>query len=120
MDDLNATSNAPQNQPEESTGHSGAGSIVGTIIIILLLAVGAFYFWGAKLNKIDDSPPPLILGNETTESLPVPSSDVTSGLPPQQTSDDSEAIMADINAMNLDQLDAQTDASLQTYGTVTQ
>ncbi|MDP3965367.1 MAG: hypothetical protein Q8Q13_01040 [bacterium] len=126
---VNQTSQTPPVQPEkpvtrpqvsmpDPSTRSGAGSIIGAIIIILLLAAGAFYFWGAKLNGTDTNPPPLILGNETAGADA--SSDVASGLPPQQTSDDEAAINADIQAMNIDQLNAQNDASLQTYGTDTQ
>ena len=112
------TSQTPPVQPEKATTRSGAGSIIGAIIIILLLAAGAFYFWGAKLNGTDSNPPPLILGNETADANA--SSDVASGLPPQQTSDDEAAINADIQAMNLDALDAQTAGSLEAYEAATQ
>jgi len=116
MDDFNMTKNgAAQNQPEKPAAKSGVGSIIGAIIIIILLAAGAFYFWGAKLNETGNNPPPLILGNEAADS-----SDVASGLPPQQTSDDEAAINADIQAMNIDQLDAQTAGSLEEYQAATQ
>jgi len=115
---VSETSQTPPVQPEKPTTRSGFGSIIGAIIIILLLAFGAFYFWGAKLNGTDTNPPPLILGNETAGADA--SSDVASGLPPQQTSDDAAAINADLEAMDFTQFDAQNDASLQTYGTATQ
>lgn len=35
----------PQGKPEP------AGPFVGTIIVVLLLAFGALYFWGVHLNK---------------------------------------------------------------------
>lgn len=87
---------------------AGTGSLVGAVIIILLLAFGAFYFWGAKLNQGDDNPPPLILGDETA-------SDESSGLPPQQASDETAAIEADLQAMNIDTLSAQTANNLQGF-----
>ncbi|MEN9561434.1 MAG: hypothetical protein RIQ56_707, partial [Candidatus Parcubacteria bacterium] len=41
------------------------GPVVGVLIILLVLTIGAFYFWGAYLNKkgIDDNPPPFIPGD---------------------------------------------------------
>lgn len=35
----------------ERQGKSSAGPIVGIVIIIILLIVGALYFWGAHLNN---------------------------------------------------------------------
>ena len=117
MDEFNKVNDVNQVQPEKPIPSSGVGSIVGAIVIILLLAAGAFYFWGAKLNGGNDNPPPLILGNETAS---VESSDASAGLPPQHTSDEAAAIEADIQAMNIDQLNAQTNSSLEAYGTAAQ
>ncbi len=113
VNDMGQTS--PPTQPEKS---SGAGSIIGAVIIIVLLAIGAFYFWGAKLNERNDNPPPLILGNETADTDLA--SDTAAGLPPQQASDDTAAINADIQAMNIDALGAQTASSLEAYDAATQ
>lgn len=41
-------------EPDTENEKSSAGSIVGIVIIVLLLAVGAFYFWGAHLNAASD------------------------------------------------------------------
>lgn len=117
MDELNTAGNAQQVQPDKPA-RSGVGSIVGAIIIIILLAVGALYFWGAKLNERNDSPLPLILGNETTESNL--SSDAAAGLPPLQESDDAATINADIQAMDIGALNAQTASSFEAYQAVTQ
>lgn len=109
MDENNQTNNqgsVPQGMPLQENQHSGTGSLVGAIIIILLLAFGAFYFWGAKLNTGSNNPPPLILGDEAA-------SDESSGLPLQQTSDETAAIEADLQAMNIDALNAQTANNLQ-------
>lgn len=109
MDENNRVNNqgaASGEQPAYQSQSSGIGSLVGAIIIILLLAFGAFYFWGAKLNTGSNNPPPLILGDEAA-------SDESSGLPPQQTSDEAAAIEADLQAMNIDQLNSQTTSDLQ-------
>ncbi len=39
---------------------SGSGPIVGVSIIVVLLIVGALYFWGAELNETEVQPLPLI------------------------------------------------------------
>ncbi|MDP2648814.1 MAG: hypothetical protein Q8P19_02840 [bacterium] len=46
---------------------ASAGPIIGVIIIVLLLVVGALYFWGSHLNS-DNSPDqlPLIPGDNST------------------------------------------------------
>ena len=54
----------PDNTPAPKGG--AAGPTVGIIIIVILLAFGAFYFWGAKLNQQDQQPLPLIPGDTTT------------------------------------------------------
>lgn len=36
---------------------SGMGPTIGIIIILVLLAVGAFYFWGHALNQQQPEPP---------------------------------------------------------------
>ncbi len=46
---------------------SSAGPVVGIIIIVVLLSIGAFYFWGAHLNAQNpENDLPLILGDPTT------------------------------------------------------
>ncbi|OHB18481.1 MAG: hypothetical protein A2854_04340 [Parcubacteria group bacterium RIFCSPHIGHO2_01_FULL_56_18] len=49
------------------TQKPSAGPIVGIIIIVLLLVVGALYFWGAYLNS-QNTPDelPLIPGDDST------------------------------------------------------
>ncbi|OGG71155.1 hypothetical protein A3F27_01915 [Candidatus Kaiserbacteria bacterium RIFCSPHIGHO2_12_FULL_53_13] len=110
MDQENKENKMPVQKPEGS----GTGALVGAVIIIILLAVGAFYFWGAKLNQGNDNPLPLILGNDSASDEP--SSDASAGLPPQGNSDDADAIIADLEAMNTDQLDAQTASSVEAFG----
>lgn len=46
---------------------SGAGAMVGVIIIVILMLFGALYFWGAYLNSKNQSQQlPLIPGDATT------------------------------------------------------
>lgn len=97
----------PDNQIKDGQeSPSGAGPFVGAVIIILLLALGAFYFWNSKLSEVNNNPPPLILGNDSADAGA--SSDLGAGLPPQGDSDTLESINADIEAMNIEQFsDAQ-------------
>ncbi|MDO8514513.1 MAG: hypothetical protein Q7S50_03155 [bacterium] len=49
---------------------SSTGPIVGTIIIVVLLVVGALYFWGAQLNQRDaEDQLPLIPGNDSSTTI---------------------------------------------------
>jgi len=48
---------------------SSIGPIVGAIIIVALLILGALYFWGAHLNATNqENNLPLILGNDSTQA----------------------------------------------------
>jgi len=45
---------------------SSAGPIVGAVIIVVVLILGALYFWGAHLNATNqENNLPLILGNDS-------------------------------------------------------
>ncbi len=43
-------------QPEPAETKGGIGPLVGSIIVIVILIIGAIYFWGGKLNRIDTLP----------------------------------------------------------------
>lgn len=44
----------PQNtMPAGDSKKSGVGALIGSIIIILILVLGALYFWGGKLQTSD-------------------------------------------------------------------
>jgi uncharacterized protein HemX len=95
----NLQDNAPQ-QP-------GMGALVGTLIVLAVLVLGGVYFY---LNKQMAEPqtPPVILG-DTTPTPPLEQSS-----PAPSSSDDVNAIEADVSATDLDQLEAQIDADLKT------
>ena len=47
----------------------GMGPLIGSIIIIIVLVIGAVYFWGDKLNKQeikDDAPAALSASDDAT------------------------------------------------------
>lgn len=112
MDQFNTTpsNEAPtQDPPEEKTG-SNTGALVGTLIIVVLVAIAAFYFWGARLNERSDNPPSYQSGEESAGS-----NDTQAGLPPQTSSDSADDIYADIEAMNIQQMEAANANSSQSF-----
>lgn len=104
----------PTIAPQSAERHA-VGPIAGAIIVILLLIAGGLYFWGAQLSKQQAQPEvPVIQSNDTsyTQSEGTLTSDTSAGLPPQSSSDDISSIEADLNAMNMDQLESQNSAEL--------
>ncbi len=83
----------------------GMGALVGTLIVLAVLVLGGVYFF---LNKqmADQPTPPVILGDTT--SAPIVEND-----PAPSSSDAVTDINADIEATDLNQLDAQIDADLK-------
>lgn len=53
---------------DHASGHkSSAGPLIGTAIVVILLLLGALYFWGAQLNRQKTMEQlPVILGDSTT------------------------------------------------------
>lgn len=84
---------APSMEPK-----SNMGPVVGIIIIVIILIVGAFYFWSTRLQPAIEAPQ---AGSQTTEADPF-----VSNLGAVGSSDDLGSIEADLNATNLDGLDS--------------
>ena len=74
-----------------------AGPVIGAVIIILILVVGALYFWGAKLNKE---------ANQTPEDILSAEDQTLNQLQTQSTSTEIGDIETDLNATDLNNLDA--------------
>jgi len=68
--DMPPQSSIPKDELLLPPGHkSGAGGLVGIIIIIVLLMVGALYFWGAHLNnQSEQSQVPYIPADNSTST----------------------------------------------------
>ncbi|HEY4495758.1 MAG TPA: hypothetical protein VJC04_00135 [Candidatus Paceibacterota bacterium] len=81
----------------QTSENKPAGPIIGVVIIILILVVGALYFWGAKLNKE---------ANQTPENILSAEDQTLNQLQTQSTSTEVTDINADLNATVLDGLDA--------------
>lgn len=99
----NTINQAPQ---ENASQNPGMGALVGTLIVLAVLVLGGVYFF---LNKqmVEPQTPPVILG-DATPTLPATQND-----PVPSSSDAVNAIDADIDATDLNQLDAQIDADLK-------
>lgn len=83
----------PTNKPKEG----GLGPIIGIIIIIILLALGAMYYFTAGLEQIQDAQP------NTGEGI-VPRDDAAALLE-QSDSTDIDAIETDLEGTDLTGLD---------------
>nr|QBM02320.1 hypothetical protein [uncultured archaeon] len=85
----------PNTTPLPPQGESKLGPIIGIIIVVIVLIIGALYFWGEKLNKANDLPQGDTMVNN---------------LKSQQNSDEVSSIEADLKATNLDDIDADLKA----------
>jgi len=108
--------------PEENFGNTGAppentshlGVILGILIVILILILGGLYLWGSTIQKGHDVEVAPTADRPTAEENNEPESanaeaDVET-MQALSTSNEIEAIEADIESTNLDQLDAELDA----------
>ncbi|HVM73932.1 MAG TPA: hypothetical protein VMU13_03600 [Candidatus Paceibacterota bacterium] len=65
---LNQTNDVPHVEiPQVAPAkQSSVGSLIGIVIILVLLVVGAFYAWGARLNKQSVPTQIITIVNSTT------------------------------------------------------
>ncbi|PIR82311.1 hypothetical protein COU20_03040 [Candidatus Kaiserbacteria bacterium CG10_big_fil_rev_8_21_14_0_10_59_10] len=104
-----------QTMPSASP-HQPVGPWIGAGIVVILLVVGALYFWGAKLNEraSGSNLPPFITddnGNGGYADSAI-EADVYTVLPPQSDSDEIEDIEADLAAMDMSGFEWQTESDL--------
>lgn len=64
MPPTNAPQSTPSKMPPQKPG--SMGPFFGIIVILIVILVGAFYFWGKALNEQHQNPPPYIPGDATT------------------------------------------------------
>ena len=103
--------------PKPQHAHKPVGPIAGAIIIIVLLVAGGLYFYGAQLNRETADQMPYIPSDDymmPEGSMPAGElqSDTSAGLPPQSDSDDVSSIQADMNAMDIDQMNSENSAEI--------
>lgn len=83
----------------ESGGKKPFGPTVGIIVIILVLLLGGFYFWWTQFRGTD----------MTAEEILNQADPALQALEQQDTSDEIAAIEADLEATDLEGLDAELD-----------
>lgn len=81
---------------------SSIGGVIGTIIILSLIILGGLYFWG---KRIEESKAKRQLINDNIPEQTVTSDKTT--IKEVGASDDLNTIEAELNATNLDNLDAE-------------
>jgi len=89
--------NATDSSPITAEENGGLGATIGSVIVIVVLILGGFYLWSQKNANI-----------EALLDEPLPESDETlTALQAQSTSDNIESIENDLNATDLENLDAE-------------
>lgn len=61
----------PQSTPpatDASRAKPAFGPFIGIVVILLMVLIGAFYFWGKALNEKGKNPPPYIPEQEAVQS----------------------------------------------------
>ena len=91
MEDQN---NVNVNLGATPTGGSSAGLIVAIVVILALIALGGLYFWNQ--SAVDQE----LMNDESFEAINT-----------QSSSDETSSIEADLNSTNVDNLDAELNAS---------
>lgn len=74
--------------PQTHSVETAIGPIIGSLIIVILLIIGALYFWGQKLNDRQER-------NRQNEEL----------LQNSEERDDIESILRDLDQTTIDDLD---------------
>ncbi|RJQ34897.1 hypothetical protein C4556_01270 [Candidatus Parcubacteria bacterium] len=102
MDQAPYTSPIPPAPAQQAPASSSLGPVIGAIIVILVLGLGALYFWGAQLNEQPDELP-FIPGDGTSESW----------MPQSSGSDEAAAIEAELQATDMSAFEQQMNADLE-------
>lgn len=92
-------------EPQENK--SSIGSIIGTIIIIAIIILGGLYFWGKRMQeaKIKEN----LVNDTSSQTTEV---NETATIQTVSSSDDLNAIEADLNNTNLDNLGSEINAQI--------
>ncbi len=87
---------------------SSVGSIISIIIILVLIVIGALYFWGKQVEETKMTEQTPELQTETDASM-----NEAAAIKAVSTSDDLGSIEADLKATNLNNLDAELNVQAQ-------
>ncbi len=85
--------------PKMNNEKKPIGPVIGVIIIVLVLTLGGFYFYGDQLNRKNEVMTPEEIVNTSDEA--------TLNLKQQGTSDEINSIETDLNATDLNNLDKE-------------
>lgn len=92
----------PNTLQDNAPDKKSSGPLIGIIIIIVVLLVGGLYFWMTKIATIPEE-----TGTDTEA--------VVEQLSTQSASDEISAIEADLDATDLENLDAELDSLLNEF-----
>ena len=100
------TKNTPV--PEASKDHhSHIGPILGVLIVVLVLILGGLYLWGGTISETGEMVEPQSIENNEPETVRAEADEQI--LNTTSSSDEIEAIEADLESTELDELDAELD-----------
>lgn len=80
IDNENEDRLLPERFPDEAPVRSSWGAVIGVGIIIVMLLVGALYFWGAHLETLQKRTPPPYIPSATTTTVTILATTSTSTL----------------------------------------
>ena len=91
----------PNNMMPAPENKSSIGGVIGTIIIIAVIILGALYFWG---KRIEENRAVKVM---TSENQTATSSNEASAIRSMGSSDDTTSIETDLKATNTTNLDKE-------------
>lgn len=95
-------------QPQQNK--SSIGSIIGTIIIITVIILGGLYFWGKRVEEAKYKQKIISESESQTQTVEVNEATAIKSL---SNGDDINAIQADLDKTNVNNLSAELDAPIQ-------
>ena len=104
------TQQAPTQEEASSSGQTqqkSMGPMLGIVIIVVLLVLGGFYFWGTQIkdkSQVQEN------AEVTAEDIANQEDTALENLNTQSTSDEIDDIEADLDATDLESLDSELDA----------
>jgi len=72
------------------------GPVIGVVVILLIIVIGGLYFWSERSKNMEAQPDNMAAANDAE----------LQAVSTQSSSDDASSIQADLNATNVDSVDA--------------
>lgn len=99
---------------QATNGESKIGPIIGIIIVVIVLIIGALYFWGQKLNNQTTEVKTETVSTTENAVVADEETDATvANLKAQSNSDDLTSISNDLNATVITSVDADLQKASQ-------